>query len=125
LAKTIRVHLDDRKLQEIIRGTSEPVKRRAIADGVNYGIHQEFSTAAGGKPRKEGSGVTGKGHPSLVPAFENVTKDLPRAIGQAIERGVSLDNVIGKAAFDIQGLWAGDVNVDTGNYKNSIHVETE
>lgn len=110
MADTVKIELDDRKLQEMIRATDQQVRRRVIHDGVNYGVFQEF---------------TSQGHPSLVPAFEKHTRSLPDAIGQAIERGANLDDVIGKVAFDIQRDWAGDVNVDTGAYKGSITVETE
>jgi len=111
--KTIRVHLDDRKLQDIIRATSEPVKRRVIADGVSHGVFVEMGTSRMAA------------RPALVPAFEQHTKGLGDALGQAVERGVRLDDVMGKVAFDIQGDWAGNVPVLTGSLKNSIHVETE
>jgi len=111
MAAQVKIELDDKVLKEIIKAVGEAdIPAYTIADGVEYGIWQEF---------------TKSGHPSLVPAFERVTKDLPQAIGQAIEAGVSLEEVITKAAFDIQALWQADVNVDTGSYKNSIHVETE
>lgn len=104
-----RIVLDDRKLRQIIENiANERVERRVIHDGVEYGIYQE---------------LTDRGHPSLVPAFERVVKGLPKAIGAAIETGTGLNDLITKAAFDIQSLWAGDVNVDTGAYKNSIKVD--
>lgn len=109
-AKTVAVVLDDAKLREIIQATEGGVRRRVIHDGVEYGIFQEF---------------TERGHPSLIPAFENHTKNLGRAIGQAVEQGGNLDDLIGKVAFDIQRDWAADVNVDTGAYKGSIKVDTE
>lgn len=113
VAKTIRVHLDDRKLQEIIRATEGGVKRRVIADGVSYGVFLEL-------------GASGRAaRPALVPAFESNTKGLGDALGKAVEVGVNLDDVMGKVAFDIQGEWAGNVPVDTGAFKNSIHVEEE
>ena len=111
--------VDDKKLNQIIKATSPKAHPWVIHDGVEYGIFQEFSTASGGKPRREG-GRTGKGHPSLIPAFEKVTKDLPEAIGQAVEKAINLNDILEKAARDIQDLWADDVNVDTGAYKNSI-----
>ena len=118
-----QIKVDTKKLDEIIRAVGgQPVKPRIIHDGVEYGVSQEFATNPGGRPRASGKGTTGKGHPSLVPAFERHTKDLPKLVGAAIERGIPLDPVLGKIAFDIQADWAGDVNVDTGAYKNSITV---
>lgn len=111
--KTIRVHLDDRKLQEIIRATSGGVKRRVIADGVNYGVFVCLGTSRMAA------------RPFLVPAFERGVQGLDKAIGQAVERGVSLDDVIGKTAFDIQRMAQENAPVATGALKNSLHVETE
>jgi len=103
------VKLDDKVLSDLIKTVgNEQIDPRIIADGVEYGIWQEF---------------TSKGHPSLVPAFERVTRDLPMAIGAAIEAVVPLQDIIDKAAADIAALWAADVNVDTGAYKNSIGVK--
>lgn len=103
-----QVKLDTRLLDKIVKNTAgRPVRRRTIHDGVEYGVHQEF---------------TERGHPSLVPAFEKHTRDLPKLLGAAIAAGVELDPVLGKIAFDIQADWAADVNVDTGAYKNSIKV---
>lgn len=101
------------KLDAIARAAGEQVKRRVIADGVEYGIFVELGTE-----RMEA-------RPGLVPAFEQHTQQLDEALGQAIERGVSLDDVMAKVAFDIQRDWAGNVPVRTGAYKNSIHVEEE
>lgn len=113
MAKTVRVYLDDAKLQEIIKATAGGVKSRIIADGVLYGVFNELGTSKMAA------------RPALVPAFEKHTQNLDKALGQAIERGVNLDNVMGKVAFDIQGDWAGNVAVDTGAFKNSIHVEEQ
>lgn len=100
--------LNTEKLDKLIAKIGgETIKRRVIHDGVEYGVYQEF---------------TQRGHPSLGPAFERHTKKLPEAIGQAIERGILLDPILAKIAFDIQADWAADVNVDTGAYKNSITV---
>ena len=103
-----KLKLNSKKLSQLIEANKSEVQRRTIADGVEYGVYQEF---------------TASGHPSLGPAFERVTKDLPEIIGAAIEAGVNLDAVIDKAAFDVQTLWTKDVNVDTSAYRNSIHVE--
>lgn len=112
-AKTIKVHLDDRKLQEIIRATEGGVKRRVIADGTNYGHYVELGTSRM------------SARPALVPAFEQHTQNIGDDLGKAVEVGASLDDVIGKIAFDIQGDYQGNVPVLTGALKNSIHVEEE
>jgi len=126
MAKQLTLTLDTKLMDKIIASVgSEGITPRTIHDGVEYGIYQEFSQAPGGNPqtnRKGRMGLTGPGHPSLIPAWERVTKDLPDAIGQAIERGQSVDDVLRKAAFDIQRLWAEDVNVDTTAYRDSIKV---
>lgn len=104
-----KIEIDDKVLQDIIKNVANPdVPVWTIHDGVEYGVHQEFSE---------------NGHPSLVPAYELVTKDLPKGIGEAVEKGVPLDDVLQVAARSIQRLWADDVNVDTGAYKNSITAE--
>lgn len=110
MAANVKVTIKDDNLRKLIAAASGRIRDRLIADGVEYGIFQE---------------LTASGHPSLVPAFEDVTRGLPKAMGQAIEKFVSLDEIIEKGAFDIQTLWADDVNVDTGAYKNSIHVEEQ
>ena len=112
MAKTV-IQLDDRKLQEIIRGTDQRVKRRVIADGVTHGVFVELGTSRMAA------------RPALVPAFEQHTRGLGDALGKAVEAGDSLDDVLAKVAFDIQGDWAGNVPVATGALKNSIHVEEE
>ncbi len=120
------IKLDTAKLDQIIKAIGdEGVKRRTIHDGVEYGVMQEFSIAPGGRRQTTpggARGMTGSGHPSLVPAFERHTKDLPKLIGQAIERAIPLDKVLAKIAFDIMRDWAIDVNVDTGAYQDSITV---
>jgi hypothetical protein len=124
--KPFRVEIDDKILQQIIKQVvNQDVRERIIHDGVEYGVLQEFSIASGRRRQTTpggARGITGKGHPSLMPAFEHHTKGLPKIIGQAIERAVPLDKVLAKIAFDIQRDWAGDVNVDTGAYRNSIIV---
>ena len=103
----MQIRIDTSKMDDLIAAAGDPVKF-IVADGVEYGVYQEF---------------TASGHPSLVPAFERVTKPIKRALMQAIEKGIDLGGIVRKAAFDIQDLWASDVNVDTGAYKGSIHVE--
>jgi len=105
----VKITIDSKKLDELIRISGNSVTLY-VADGVEYGVYQEF---------------TSRGHPSLRPAFERVKGTAEAALRQAIERNVNLKLVLSKMAFDIQRLWAADVNVDTGALKNSIHVETD
>lgn len=123
---TVKITIDTKLMDKIINTIgSETITPRTIHDGVEYGIYQEFSTAAGGNPQTNRAGrrgTTGKGHPSLIPAWEQVTGKLLQAIGRAIEDGKSVDAVLAKAAFDVQTLWANDVNVDTTAYRDSIKV---
>jgi len=99
----VRVRLDTKKMDDLIQATESPVYE--VHDGVHYGVYQEF---------------TSSGHPSLVPAMEKTRRVFRRVISEALERGVSLDDAINKMAKDVQTMWASDVNVDTGAYKNSI-----
>jgi hypothetical protein len=106
-----KIILDDAKLQAIISAVADqPVNARTIHDGVEYGLFVELGTS-----RRAA-------RPSLVPAYVRVVEDLPGLIGDAIEAGVNIDDIFGKMAFDIQALWASDVPVDTGAYRNSITV---
>ena len=84
-----------------------------IADGVDYGIYQEFGTKRMAA------------QPFLIPAFEDAIKSLPKAVGQAVERGVDINKVLSKTAFDIQSMAQQRVPVDTGALKNSLHVEVK
>lgn len=127
MAEVFQVKIDDRVLDAIIKQVAnKDVKERIIHDGVEYGVLQEFSIDSGGQRQTTSGGrrgITGKGHPSLMPAFERHTKDLPKLIGQAIEKAIPLDKILAKIAFGIQRDWAGDVNVDTGTYQNSITIK--
>jgi len=106
--------MDDRKLQEIIKAVGNAkVRRYIVHDGVEYGIYLEFGT----------NRMVAR--PSLRPAYERVTRDLPEAIGQAVELAINPDDILAKAARDIQALWSTDVPVDTGAYKNSITTSVE
>ena len=119
----MKIRLNTRKLDELLEIPDSG--KFVIQDGVEYGIYQEFSTAAGGRPQKGGRGTTGKGHPSLLPAFERETRILPKLVQEAFKNQLSLRRIIRSIAFRIQRGWAGDVNVDTGTYRNSIHVTEE
>lgn len=140
---TTTFKLDDKKLQEIIKAVgNQKTKKYIIADGVEYGVFVEFGYHAKGggggagrkarrKKGKKGKRVVAKfgshvpARPFLNPAFETVTKDLPDAIGEAVENAVNIDDVLAKAAYDVQAKAQLAVPVDTGALKNSLHVEEE
>lgn len=114
MAKARIVVKDDRQLRQILKNVAGAnVKRRIIHDGVEYGVFVELGTSRMAA------------RPNLMPAFEQATKNLADALGQAIESGSDPDDVLAKVAFDIQALWAGNVPVDTGAFKNSITVSEE
>jgi hypothetical protein len=109
-----KISLDDAKLQAIKAAVADQtVKSRIIHDGVEYGIFVELGTSRMAA------------RPNLVPAFEQVTKGLDEAIGQAIERAINVDDVMAKMAFDIQAIWASGVPVNTGAFRNSITVSEQ
>lgn len=108
------ITLDTKILDKLIKTVGEgQTKTYTIHDGVEYGIYVEFGT------------TKQQAKPALVPAFEKHTKQLPKALGQAIERGVNPDDVLGATAFNIQADYQADVPVDTGALKNSIGVSVE
>lgn len=109
----VTVTVNSRKLDQIARIAGENVPARIIADGVEYGVYVELGTS-----RRSAK-------PALVPAFRSKTKNLGRMLGQAIERGVSLNDVMSKTAFDIQREYQSGVPVLTGALKNSIKVYEE
>lgn len=111
------VKLDSRILDELIAIAGQDVPGWIISDGVEYGVFQEFGTSKFG------------GRPFLVPAFEEKTKTLPDAVGQAIERQVSLEDVIAKTAFDILAEAQSNIQtkkiIDTGALLNSMNARPE
>jgi hypothetical protein len=110
MADPLKIILDTSGMDDLLKQIEGDIPAMIIEDGVEYGIIQEFTDA---------------GHPSLIPAFERNTKDLPKMIEQSLAGKASLIDVMKVVAFNIQRDWAGDVSVDTGAYKNSIHVREE
>lgn len=109
----VKYNVNTAQLDKIIKQVAgNDVKKYTIADGVDYGINNEL-------------GLGQRQQPFLLPAFEQHTKQLGKAIGQAIERGVDLNDVFTKVAFDVQAGAAENAPVDTGALRNSIHVETD
>jgi hypothetical protein len=114
------VKLDTKILDQLIKVVGEgQTKTYTVHDGVEYGIYVEFGTTDEFGETKQ----TAK--PALVPAFEKHTKQLPKALGQAIERGVFPDDVLAITAFNIQADYQATVPVDTGALKDSIGVSVE
>lgn len=109
-----KVVLDDAVLDRLIRRIGkENLDRWIIHDGVEYGAFVELGT------------TQMKARPALAPAFERNVRALRRALGQAVERIRSLNDVLGKVAFDIQEDYQSHVPVDTATLKNSISVSKE
>jgi hypothetical protein len=114
----LSIKTDTRLLDEILQkcaGANVPTW--VISDGVEYGVYQELGTSRFGA------------RPFLFPAFEDKTKDLPDAVGQAVERGMDLGEVFAKTAFDIQSESQRNIQtkkiIDTGALLNSMHTSTE
>ena len=105
---SITVTVDDRELQRLIRETGDEVLY-IVADGVNYGIHQEFGT------------VKMAAHPFMVPAIEQVRPGFAQAFQNKLT-DKQVDQVCKKTAFDVEGIAKQLAPVDTGALKNSIHV---
>ena len=108
---SITITVDDRELQRLIRETGDEVMY-IVADGVNYGIHQEFGT------------VKMAAHPFMVPALENVHPGFAQAFQNKLTN-TQVDQVCKKTAFDVEGIAKQMAPVDTGALKNSIHVVKE
>jgi len=105
----ITITVDDRELQRLIRETGDEVLY-IVADGVNYGIHQEFGTHKMPVP-----------HPFMVPAIENVRPGFDAAFQNKLT-DKQVDQVCKKTAYDVEGIAKQLAPVDTGALKNSIHV---
>jgi len=104
----ITITVDDRELQRLIRETGDEVLY-IVADGVNYGIHQEFGT------------VKMAAHPFMVPAVENVRPGFAAAFQNKLT-DKQVDAVCRKIAFSVVGIAQQMAPVDTGALKNSIHM---
>ena len=108
----LTIKVDTGILDDIIKNVGNvSTSTYIIADGVDYGIYQEFGT------HKMAA------QPFLIPAFEDAIKSLPEAIGQAVERGGDINKVLSKTAFDIQGNAQKRAPHDTGALRNSLNVK--
>jgi hypothetical protein len=113
----VTVKYDNRRLKTIMRAVGQQPKTYIVHDGVEYGVYLEFGTSRMAA------------RPMLRPAFGEVVRQLPRAVGQAINQAIPVDIVLRKAAFDLQARWQRNVvqakAIDTGAFINSIRVSTE
>jgi len=105
---SITITVDDRALKELISNTGGRFER-IVADGVNYGIHQEFGTSKM------------NAQPFMRPAVEAVRPGFDRAFQNQLT-DTQIEGVVIKGAFDIERGGKERAPVDTGALKNSIHV---
>lgn len=105
---SVKITVDDTKLQSLINNTGTKAKY-IVADGVSYGIHNEFGT------------VKMSAHPFMRPAVEAVRGGFVQALKGNLT-GSLFDAVLRKAAYDVQAGAQERARVDTGAMKNSIHV---
>ena len=107
MSGNVRIVLNTSGIQNIQRALRS-VSPRYVADGVNYGIHQEYGT------------YRIAAHPFVRPGVENVRAHLPQSFGAF---GMDqLDDALEKIATDVQAQAAMLAPVDTGALRNSIHV---
>ena len=105
---SVTITVDDRALKALISNTGAKAEK-IVADGVNYGIWLEIGTSKMAA------------RPAAGPAVEAVRPGFDRAFkGQLTDTQV--ETVVTKAAFDVERGWKERAAVDTGAYKNSIHV---
>lgn len=105
----MRLEVDDAKLRALIQATKGKRPVRVVADGVEYGLYQEMGT------------VYVPAQPFMKPAVEEVRK----GFGQAFKGAITLrqaEEVVEKAARDVERGAKMRAPVDTGALKNSIHV---
>lgn len=105
----ITLRIDDRELTGLIRKTSGKGPVRVVADGVEYGLYVEMGTSRMAA------------RPAARPAVEKVRPGFDKAF-QGVITNEQAAIVVDKAALDVERLWKQNAAVDTGAYKNSIHV---
>ena len=105
----VTITVDDRKLRELIADTKGPAPVRIVADGVEYGIYQEMGT------------VKMDAHPFMVPAVEAVRPGFTQAFQGCITLAQA-EQVVEKAAREVEKRAKINAPVDTSALRNSIHV---
>ena len=109
MGENITIKVDDSQLNDLIRKTKGKGPVRIVADGVEYGFYVEMGTSRMGA------------QPAAKPAVEAVRQ----GFSQAMQGVITLDQataVVEKTARDVERLWKQNAAVDTGAYRNSIHV---
>lgn len=109
MPKLIKIVIDDSKLVAMIKQTRGKKPMRIVADGVEYGIHQELLEPPRGKP-------------FMRPAAEAVRRGFAKAFKAAGSNFALADQIVEKAARDIEKIAKATVHVDTGALRASIHV---
>ena len=113
----ITLTLNDSKLRKLIADTAGPIKPKVVADGVEYGIYQEYGVENG-----FGRGIRIPAHPFMRPAVEAVRGQFNKAMRAALGTGKA-QAVVDKTAFDVERGAKARAPVDTGALRGSIHVE--
>lgn len=108
----VKVTLDDAKLQQLITHTGGDVTRY-VADGMEYGIHQELGTVR-----------QGYAQPFMRPAVEGVRPGFEQAFHNKLTDAEVTDTV-DKTARDVEAIAKDLAPVDTGALRNSIHVSKD
>jgi len=109
VADSIKVTVDKRKLEELIRDC-DGKPTRILHDGVHYGIYQEFGTSRGVPP-----------HPFMMPALEQVREPFKQGLRQIanLRQGEAF---VEKLARDAERIAKTNAPYDTGALRNSIKV---
>ena len=107
---TITIDIDLATLDRLIASAGATAER-IVADGVRYGIYQELGTER-----------QGYAQPFMSPAVEDARAGFMQAAAQVITNAQAED-VVEKAARDVERGAKQRAPVDTGALKSSIHVE--
>jgi len=113
---SITITVDDRELRRLIANTGGPAVTAIVADGVEYGIYQEFGVENG-----FGKGIKIPAHPFMKPAVEAVRPGWDAAFKNQLTNA-QVSAVVRKAAFDIERGAKERAPTDTHALQNSIHV---
>ena len=112
----ITLTLDDSKLRKMIAETAGNIRPKVVADGVEYGIYQEYGVENG-----FGRGIRIPAHPFMRPAVEAVRRQFNEAMRAALGTGKA-QAVVDKTAFDVERGAKQKAPVDTGALRASIGV---
>ena len=113
----ITIAIDDSKLRKLIAETAGNIRPKVVADGVEYGIYQEYGVENG-----FGRSIRIPAHPFMRPAVEAVREQFNKAMRAAWWSTRMAQNVVDKTAFDVERGAKARAPTDTGALKNSISV---